>query len=302
MGSLSRNCMYRFVLSVLLLIFTIHQAFTQKLANDFFVLHNAIRGDSVYKTFDQQVALIKGMCYDGVEINQLESFAGMKAALDQHQFKGSYLYFKIDVDQPQLDEQLEDIVAQLKGSGTILAPFMVSDSKKFKPSSHEADTHLTALLQQLGKWAKKSKVQVALYPHYGFYVETIDHARSLAKAADMKNVGLSFNLCHWLATTPLSERDDWKNDLKTLQPYLKMVTISGANQVDSKAKIPWDDYILPLGTGTYDTYGLVKYLVKDLRYKGPIGVQCYNIKAEKPDLLRSTIQTWQVYKSKLASE
>ncbi|WP_373331251.1 sugar phosphate isomerase/epimerase family protein [Salmonirosea aquatica] len=278
------------------------EALSQKIDNDFFVLHNAIRGDSVYKTFDQQVSLIKSLGYDGVEINQLESFAGMKAALDQHQFKGSYLYFKINVDQPQLDERLESIIAQLKGSGTLLAPYMVSDSKKFKPSSHEADAHLTALLQQLGKWAQKSNLQVALYPHYGFYVETIDHALKLVKAADMKNVGLSFNLCHWLATTPLAERTDWKKDLKTLQPYLKMVTISGANQVDSQAKTPWDDYILPLGTGTYDTYDLVSYLVKDLKYKGPIGVQCYNIKADKPELLRSTMQVWQTYKSKLESE
>jgi sugar phosphate isomerase/epimerase len=293
----------KYVLGVLSLLFLlVVPAFSQKVGNEFFVLHNAIRGDSVYKTFDQQVALIKSLGYDGVEINQLESFAGMKAALDQHHFKGSYLYFKINVDQPQLDERLESIIAQLKGSGTLLAPYMVSDSKKFKPSSHEADAHLTVLLQQLGKWAQKSNLQVALYPHYGFYVETIDHALSLVKAADMKNVGLSFNLCHWLATTPRPERNDWKNDLKRLQPYLKMVTINGANQVDSEAKTPWDDYILPLGTGTYDTYGLVRYLVKDLKYKGPIGVQCYNIKADKPELLRTTMQTWRAYKNKLESE
>lgn len=293
----------KYVLRVLFLLVLVRSpAFSQEVNNDFFVLHNAIRGDSVYKTFDQQVALIKSLGYDGVEINQLESFAGMKAALDKHQFKGSYLYLKINVDQPQLDERLENIVAQLKGSGTILAPFMVSDSKKFKPSSHEADAHLTELLEQLGKWAQKSNLPVALYPHHGFYVETIDHARSLVKAVNMKNVGLSFNLCHWLATTPRSERNDWKNDLKMLQPYLKMVTISGANQVDSKAKTPWDDYILPLGTGSYDTYGLLKYLVRDLKYKGSIGVQCYNIKADKPGLLRSTMQVWEAYKNKLESE
>lgn len=290
------------VLSFCLLIFTISTAFSQRVNNHFFVLHNAIRGDSVYKTFDEQVALIKSLGYDGVEINQLESFDGMKAALDKHQLKGSYLYFKINVDQSYLDERLESIIAQLKGSGTVLAPYMVSDSKTFKPSSHEADAHLTALLQQLGKWAKKSNLQVALYPHYGFYVETSDHALGLVKAADMKNVGLSFNLCHWLATTPRTARNDWRKDLKTLQPYLKMVTISGANQVDSEAKTPWDDYILPLGTGNYATYDLVKYLVKDLKFTGSIGVQCYNIKADKPDLLRSTMQVWQGYKSRLESE
>ncbi len=293
--------MNRYVFSLFLLIFTIPLAFSQKVKNHFFVLHNAIRGDSIYKTFDQQVALIKSKGYDGVEINQLESFEGMNAALEKRQFQGSYLYFKINIDQPQLDERLENIIAQLKGSGTVLAPYMVSDSKKFKPSSHEADAHLNGLLQQLGKWAQKSGLQIALYPHFGFYIETNDHALQLAKAVGMKNVGLSFNLCHWLATTPLSDRTDWKSELQTLKPYLKMVTISGANQVDSQAKAPWDDYILPLGTGTFDTYGMLSYLVKDLTYAGPIGVQCYNIKADKPELLRSTMQAWQQYKSRLES-
>ncbi len=175
----------------------------------------------------------------------------------------------------------------------------MSDSKKFNSSSREADAQLTRMLQQLGTWARKSGLQVAIYPHYGFYVETTDHALKLAKAVDTKNVGLSFNLCHWLATTPLSERAEWKNELNGLQPYLKMVTISGANQVDTQAKTPWDDYILPLGSGTFDTYGLVRYLVQDLNYAGPIGVQCYNIKADKPELLRSTMQVWQGYKTKL---
>lgn len=271
----------------------------QKINNHFFVLHNAIRGDTTYKTFDQQVALIKSLGYDGVEINQLESFDGMKAALDRHQFRGSYLYFKIDVDQPQLDEHLENAVAQLRGTETILAPYVVSESKKYQPSSHGADKHLVALLRQLGEWANKADIPVAIYPHYGFYVETTDHALQIVKAVDHKKVGLSFNLCHWLATTPLAERTDWKKELNTLEPYLKMVTISGANQVDSQQKPLWNDYILPLGTGSFDTYELVSYLVKDLNYTGPIGVQCYNIKADKPALLSSTMQTWQNYKRRL---
>jgi sugar phosphate isomerase/epimerase len=282
-----------------ILILTGCCAMAQKINNHFFVLHNAIRGDSTYKTFDQQVALIKSLGYNGVEINQLESFDGMKAALEKHQFRGSYLYFKIDVDQPQLDEQLENAVAQLRGTETILSPYVVSDSKKYPPSSHEADEHLVTLLRQLGEWAAKADIPVAIYPHYGFYVETTDHALQLVKAVNHKKVGLSFNLCHWLATTPLAERTDWKEELTTLKPYLNMVTISGANQVDTQAKTPWDDYILPLGTGSFDTYALVRYLVRDLNYTGPIGVQCYNIKGDKPALLRSTMQAWRGYKNKL---
>jgi hypothetical protein len=46
-----------------------------------------------------------------------------------------------------------------------------------------------------------------------------------------------------------------------------MITVCGANDVVSKQKTIWDDYILPLGKGTFDTYSLIEYMVKDLKFK-----------------------------------
>jgi hypothetical protein len=115
-------------------------------------------------------------------------------------------------------------------------------------------------------------------------------------------VGLSFNLCHWLATTSLAERVDLKNHLKELKPYLKMITISGANDIISQKKSVFDDYILPLGTGSFDTYDLLKYMVKTIKYKKPIGVQCYNIKGNKPQLIQNTMYVWNQYKTRLEAE
>ena len=293
--------MKKLLVFILLTLFT-KISFAQKVKNEFFAFHNIIRGDSIYSTFDKQVELIKNAGFDAIEINQIDSFEGMKAALDQHDFKGAYFYIKVKLEQPYLDPRLENYIQQLKGSKTIIAPYIVSESKKFSPSSTDADTLVIRLIKQIALWSKKSDLQVAIYPHFGFYVERTDHALALVKEINIKNVGLSFNLCHWLATTSSNERLEIKQHLKTLLPYLKMISISGANDLITKQKNIWVDYILPLGQGSFDTYNLVKFLVIDLKFKNPIGVQCYNIKGSKTELINTTIQAWNTIKNQLEQQ
>lgn len=284
---------------ILIVCFAYKQSFSQKITNEFFALHNIIRGDSTYDTFDKQVALVKSAGYDGIEINGVESFEGMKAALDKHRFKASYLYAKITLDEPYMDIRMEDIIRQLKGSKTIIAPYIISN-RAFPPGSHGADTLVIRILKQLSQWANASGLQVAIYPHNDFYVERTDHAMALTKQVNQKNLGLSFNLCHWLATTTLSERSTLQTHLRELRPYLKMITICGANDTLTRQQNVWDDYILPLGTGTFDTYALVKFCVKDLKLRVPIGVQCYNIKTNKYNLVINTMEVWKQYLIKLS--
>jgi len=78
-----------------------------------------------------------------------------------------------------------------------------------------------------------------------------------------------------------------------------MITISGANNVITQKTTIWDDYILPLGSGNFDTYGLLKYCLKNLKLKVPIGVQCYNIKTDKYQLVKHTMSVWNEYKQSL---
>jgi sugar phosphate isomerase/epimerase len=286
---------------ILLILICSNSLLAQKVKNEFFALHNIIRGDSTYNTFDKQVELVKNAVFDGIEINQIESFDGMKTALDKYEFKGSYFYVKLQLGE-SIDNRLESAINKLKGTKTIIAPYIQADTKRFKPNSPEGDSEAIRLLQIISVWSKKSGLQVAIYPHLGFYVERTDHALQLAQKINRKNVGLSFNLCHWLATTNLTERTDLKSHLKEINPYLKMITISGANDIISQKKSVFDDYILPLGTGSFDTYDLLKYMVKTIKYKNPIGVQCYNIKGNKPQLIKNTMSVWNGYKTRLENE
>ena len=289
-------------ISFLLCILFSPVVFSQKIDNEFFVLHNIIRWDTTYKTFDQQVEFLKRLGYDGVETNNVEFYDGMWDALKKHDFKASYFYVPIDPDDAELDPALRQVVAELKGSGTIIAPYIRSRIAERKASTHGAHAQLVKLLSELGEIAGQSGLQVAIYPHYNLYVEAIGHAEQIVRAVNWKNVGFSFNLCHWLATTPESKRGDWRAELKQALPYVKMVTICGANDVITQDKNIWNDYVLPLGQGSFDTYALVKYLVKDLKYKGPIGVQSYNIKADKPKLTYDTMETWKKFEKRLGEE
>lgn len=273
----------------------------QKVKNDFFALHNIIRGDSVYNTFDKQVQLVKAAGFDGIEINQVDSFDGMKSALDMYHFKGSYFYVKVKLEEPSIDPRLKGYIEALEGSGTIIAPYIVDESKQYKTRSSEADDLAIRLVREIGKWAENADLQVAIYPHLAYYVERTDHALALVKRIARPNVGLTFNLCHWLATTSKEERPLLKEHLKELKPFLKMITVSGANEVTSDKKNVWEDYILPLGEGSFNTYGLIKYCIRDLKLAIPIGVQCYNIKGDKVQLVNNTVKVWKQYKAQLES-
>ncbi len=287
----------RAVFLLCLLLFT-QQIFSQKINISFFALHNIIRGDSVYNTFDKQVELIKSLGFDGIEINQIESFAGMKMALDKFQFSGAFFYVKITLNEP-IDNRIEKAIEQLKGSKTIIAPYIIVNPKNKNISKQEGDIQVIQMMQQISDWAEKSNLQVAMYPHFGLYLAKTDHALALVKQINRKNVGLSFNLSHWLASSDSMERTTIKSHVKDLMPYLKMITVNGANNVITQKKTIWDDYILPLGEGSFDTFALVKYILKNLHYQNPIGVQCYNIKGDKPTLARNTMGVWKKYQMQL---
>lgn len=286
------------LLLVLAIIFSFGASYAQRMKNEFFALHNIIRGDSTYDTFDEQVVLLQNAGYDGVEINSVESFEGMKLALDKHRFRSFYFYVKISLDEPYMDSRLQTYIQRLKGSKTIIAPYIIGSSE-YPQGSRTADTLVIRLMRQLSDWAANAGLQVAIYPHLNDYVERTDHALAIVKSVDRKNMGLAFNLCHWLATTTLSERNQLQPHLRELKPYLKMITICGANNVIADKSSPWDNYILPLGTGSFDTYGFVKYCIKDLKLDSPIGVQCYMIKGDKYQLVQNTIKVWKQYKQQL---
>ena len=83
-----------------LFLIAIQSVFAQKVRNQFFALHNIIRGDSIHNTFDKHVEFVKNAGFDAIEISQIEHFAQMKSAIDKNQFKEAFLYVKLKLEPP----------------------------------------------------------------------------------------------------------------------------------------------------------------------------------------------------------
>jgi sugar phosphate isomerase/epimerase len=127
-------------------------------------------------------------------------------------------------------------------------------------------------------------------------VERVEDAVRVVKKVDRKNVGVMFNLCHWLKV------DDEKNTeslLKLAMPHLFVVTINGA---DSQARgAGWNRLIQPLGSGSFDMHRFLKAL-RGLGYTGPIGLQCYGLRGDAREHLKRSIAAWRKLSARLAAE
>jgi sugar phosphate isomerase/epimerase len=269
-------------LLLITLLVLCQSTYSQRITNEFFVFESALSNDPVYNSFEKKAKLIKASGFNGIEIFELDHFNEKFKAIVNLGFKPSSLYTKLNLDEPELDPRLIDAIRMLKGSGTIICPYII---KKNGVSVHSRDKGVDKiaihLLRKLADLADESGFQVAIYPHLNFYVEKVDHAARIAKKANKNNLGLSFNLCHWLATTNMDERAALNKQIKTLAPYLKMISINGANNIISSKSNIWGDYILPLGEGNFDVKGLVQYVAIDLGLNIPIGIQCHNLKGNK---------------------
>jgi len=156
------------------------------------------------------------------------------------------------------------------------------------------DTVVVPALKQTLVLAKAKRVRISLYPHAGFWADSVETCLRLANAVDDPDLGVTFNLCHWLKVEG-SERDPVPV-IKAALPRLNFVTINGADTGDTR-KLGWDKLIQPLGRGTYD----VKAFVANARaagYRGPFGFQGFGIKMDSKELLKETMAAWKAMGSK----
>ena len=182
----------------------------------------------------------------------------------------------------------------LKGRDTVL--WLYVRSKEFKPSSELGDDKAVEVIREIADTAHEAGLRVALYPHVGFLVERVEDAVRLAKKANRRNVGVTFNLCHWLAKTTVAEEEDMRSVLESAIPYLFVVSINGADH-----KAGWENLIQTLDRGSFDNYTFLKTL-KELGYAGPIGLQCYGIKGDAYENLKRSMDVWRQLSQRIAAD
>ena len=240
--------------------------------------------DVKHKTAKQQVEMVKELGYDGIGCTAGKGVAEMLEELDKNGLRlfAVYLGANIDADQPKYGPELKEAIEVLKGRNAVLWLFVLS--KKHKPSSPEGDARAVEVIREIADMAAEAGLRVSLYPHQGFWVERVEDGVRVAKKVDRKNVGVTFNLCHWLM---VDDEKNMKSLLNSAMPYLSVVSINGA---DSGGK-DWKQLIQTLDRGSFDMYGFLKTL-DDAGYTGPIGLQGYGIGGDAYDNLKRSIGAW----------
>ena len=256
-------------------------------SNPFFVFDNGLRGENL-STIDAQLDLVKEIGFDGLSW-RTDAPARVKQVLDGSQQRGLKLfvvYANLDLKDGKLvyDPRLNEIITLCKGTDTIIWPNLTS--KQFKPSAPAGDDIAVAGLRDLAARCELNGVRIAVYPHVNMWVHRVEDAIRVVKKVDRKNVGVTFNLCHALLDGAEARIPAL---IEEAAPYLMIATINGADSGAAKTEMP--RLIQPLDQGSYKV-GIVLQKLAAAGFKGPVGLQCYNIKGDPKTLLTGSMNAW----------
>ncbi|MEI7730371.1 MAG: TIM barrel protein [Verrucomicrobiota bacterium] len=254
------------------------------LANPFFAFDNGIGG------IPEPEKVLKELGYDGLGSRGYKLLPQIKT-YEAAGLKIFATYVRCDLDKtPSIDPALKDAVQELKGTDMIF--WLTVAGKK----RGQDDDKAVAVIREFADQVAVGGLRVAIYPHAGDYTSVAADALRFIKRIDRKNVGISINLCHELRG---GQGPELSKTIREALPYLMLVSVNGAEPL--MPGYGWEQLIQPLGKGSYDVLGFLREL-KTVGYRGPIGLQCYNVKGDKVENLKQSIRAWKEYSASLAAE
>lgn len=262
-------------------------SWAQPLSNPFFAFDNGTGRDQKLP-LDQQADLVKKAGYAGIGFSGALRVPEMLQALESRGLKlfSIYVASRIDGDKPSFDPALPEAIRQLKGRDTVI--WLTVQGR-----SADGDSRAAAVVREVADLAAASGLRVVLYPHVGFHVERIEDALRIRKLADRPNIGVTFNLSHFLA---IGDEPNLDQRLKEALPYLEMVSINGADHQGEWRRGDWSRLIQTLDRGEFDIRGFLRKLAS-LGYKGPVGLQCYQVAGDIQENLSRSMAAWRKFQS-----
>jgi sugar phosphate isomerase/epimerase len=246
--------------------------------------------DAKKRNFEEQAQMLKELGYDGVGHIWLDKVAERLQSLDAVGLRLFQITMTVDLTpgKTTYDPRFKEVLALVKGR-QVQFDLLVSGGK---PSDPTLDSRAVEVFREMSDLAKDSGSTLLLYPHVDCWIERIEDCVRVADKVDRPNVGVMFNLCHWLR---VDKQRDYASLLKKAMPRLWAVSINGADTLDNQPG--WAHYIQPLGQGTFDMAAFLKTL-SDLGYHGPIGLQCYGIGGDTKEHLAQSMTAWKKLQAK----
>ena len=246
---------------------------------DFVVMQTALAGDSLAA----RAALAAEIGFDGLAWD-LDQLADARALCESAGGDLVSAYAVLDLTQ-DADAALAPIRGAMRtlegGPGMI---WLALQQPGTRPSDATRDDKALAVLPALLRDADATGVEIALYPHSGFWLETTDDAKRLCTKLPHLRLGVCFNLCHFLRT---SDETDPTPLLGRCGSRLFAVTVNGAD-LDGQ---DWRTLIRPLDEGDFDLRHFLATL-DTLHFAGPVGLQGFGITTPARTHLARSMTAW----------
>jgi sugar phosphate isomerase/epimerase len=251
---------------------------------------------------DAKIAMLKDVGYGGVDFSALGSFGRsvdqlpeVLAGVDRHGLTLYSVYFTVEIDGGVCPPEVQRAIEALRGrSQTVI--WAALNSTHLAPGSAAGDAAAVATVRNMADLADRASLRIVLYPHTGQYAERVADNVRIAQLVAKKNVGVTWNLCHWLKA---EGGQGFEATAALAMPYLLRVTINGADT--PAAGLGWDRLIQPLDAGSYDVFGFVSRL-RQLGYPGPIGLQGYGLKGDARQNLARSLAAWREFRKRFARD
>jgi sugar phosphate isomerase/epimerase len=191
----------------------------------------------------------------------------------------------VDPNARPYDPRLVEAIHKLKGRPLTISVMLTGlppgDERGMKPA--------VKILHQLGDLAAKSGLRISIYHHKDNWTESFIHALRVVEEVDHPCVGANFNLCHWLG---VDGDKDYRPHLREGAEKIFVVTICGS-KVGGKTVA---ELVQPLDQGDFDNRKLLLVL-REIGYRGPIGLQCFGIPGDAREHLRRSMNIWKAWKA-----
>lgn len=232
-----------------------------------------------------QAKLLKELGFDGVGYPLWlgDELDNNLLTLDKAKLEVDLMYMTANLDptKPAFDPRVPDALAKLKGRPVTVSVLF----RGLPPGDPRGMEPAVKILRQLGHLAAKSDLQISIYHHTNDWTESLLYALEVVKKVDRPNVGVNFNLCHWLK---VDGDKDYRPVLRENADRIFAVTINGA-QCDASA---WTGGLIqPLDRGDFDNRELLGVL-HEIGYHGPVGLMCYGIPDDTRQHLQRSMNTW----------
>lgn len=258
-------------------LFSAAPAFSADFAPEFFVFENGVQfGDT-----EERVQFLKELGYGSLGSAKAHDLPARLQLYEDAGLKISSLYIggKLGGDGTvqTINPAIAEAIQQVKGHGTMIELFV-------QGGPQNTDEEAVAFVREVADLARAAGLRVVLYPHAGFYIDTLGDAVRIARLSGRDNVGVMFNLCHFLKVEPES---DLRATLEGAGDLLWRASTCGADVGGAG----WDVLIQPLDQGTFDQASLLRTL-REIGFTGDVGLQCYKVPGDPKENLKRSIAAW----------